>query len=216
MEFKNKLDAAEVSMMDAMFDEMLDDSMNTNIGDSSYTEEDGATDKEISPAVKGILDKVNGEKETKSSIFINGPKTFDEKTLEEKLSDIYEEYKADTTITLSNIRDISFRTAAIRGRWCSRMMAERVRYRRLKENLDTLKTELGKMVDEKAKTSSYLTAKMNRDKLINENEEVRKLLKEMYESKVLQDYFTYIHENLKDLCYVVKNSLQVLELERGI
>lgn len=216
MEFKSKIDAAEVSKMDAMFDEMLDDSMNMNIGDSSYAEEDEATNKEISPVVKGILDKVNGEKETKSSIFLNGPKTFDEKTLEEKLSDIYEEYKADTTITLSNIRDISFRTAAIRGRWCSRMMAERVRYRRLKENLDTLKAELGKMVDEKAKTSAYLTAKMNRDKLINENEEVKKLLKEMYESKILQDYFTYIHENLKDLCYVVKNSLQVLELERGI
>ena len=142
--------------------------------------------------------------------------TFDEKSLEEKMNDLYNEFKADTTITLSNIREVAFRTAAIKGRWCSRLMAERVRGRRLKETLDTLVAELGKIVDTKSAQTSYLAAKQSRDTVINSNKDVRKLKNDIYESKQLQDYLAMIYESVGDLGYVVKNSLQALELERGI
>ena len=132
------------------------------------------------------------------------------------MNDIYEEFKSDTTITLGNIKDIAFRTAAIKGRWCSRLMAERVRYRRLKESLDRLCEEIGKLVDKNNKSSSYLSARQNRESVINSDENVKKLKMEMMESKQLQDYLTLIYESIKDLGYIVKNSLDALNLERGI
>ena len=95
-------------------------------------------------------------------------------------------------------------------------MAERVRCRRLKEALDTLVEELGKVVDSKMKSVSYLGAKQGRDNMINSNEEVKKLRNDMYESKQLQDYLTMIYESIGDLGYVVKNSLDALNLERGL
>lgn len=221
MEFKSTLDKKDVERMEESFDSIFEDSSDIAIGDV----ENDDIDKNAPIDGQHVDNKsVDGEITSKTdkntfkllNMFGSNPKTFNDKTLEEKMTDIYEEYKADTTITLSNIRDIAFRTAAIKGRWCSRLMAERVRYRRLKESLDVLVEEIGKMVDDKTRVSSYLSTKMNRDKFINDNEEVKRLRKEMYESKQLQDYYTFIYECIGDLGYVVKNSLSVLELERGI
>lgn len=221
MEFKSTLDKKDVERMEESFDSIFEDGSDIAIGDIGNDDIDETTPMDDKNADGKTVGEEMASKSDKHAfklpnMFGSHPKTFNDKTLEEKMTDIYEEYKADTTITLSNIRDIAFRTAAIKGRWCSRLMAERVRYRRLKEALDVLVEEIGKMVDDKARTSSYLSTKMNRDKFINDNEEVKRLRKEMYESKQLQDYYTFIYECIGDLGYVVKNSLSVLELERGI
>lgn len=210
---KNHIDSDDLKSFDSMFEE----SMESNIGDSISF--DGKTDDSQYEAISD--DRCtnpydNGVATVKTNIFLGNNKTFDEKSLEEKMNDIYEEFKADTTITIGNIKDIAFRTAAIKGRWCSRLMAERVRYRRLKESLDRLCDELGKLVDKNNKSSSYLSARQNRESVINSDENVKNLKREMSESKNLQDYLTLIYESIKDLGYIVKNSIDALNLERGI
>lgn len=201
------------------FDSMFEESIESNIGDNLIVSENSA---DISGDMIDISDEKYVNTYNKRSeapdinLFLGKNKTFEEKSLEEKMNDIYEEFKSDTTITLGNIKDIAFRTAAIKGRWCSRLMAERVRYRRLKESLDRLCEEIGKLVDKNNKSSSYLSARQNRESVINSDENVKKLKMEMMESKQLQDYLTLIYESIKDLGYIVKNSLDALNLERGI
>ena len=201
------------------FDSMFEESIESNIGDNLIVSENSA---DISGDMIDISDEKHVNTYNKRSeapdinLFLGKNKTFEEKSLEEKMNDIYEEFKSDTTITLGNIKDIAFRTAAIKGRWCSRLMAERVRYRRLKESLDRLCEEIGKLVDKNNKSSSYLSARQNRESVINSDENVKKLKMEMMESKQLQDYLTLIYESIKDLGYIVKNSLDALNLERGI
>ena len=195
------------------FDDMLEEGLETGIGDRSGEEDrpephsDIESPENLEKRVDSIAERFFSGK---------GAATSSKKTLEEKMEDIYEEFKADTTITVANIRDIAFRTAAIKGRWCSRLMAERVRSKRIKETLDAVVEELGKIVDGTVGPTSYLGARQSRENIVNQNESVKALRAELYESKQLQDYLTMVNESIRDLGYVVKNSLDALNLERGL
>lgn len=212
---KNRIEEDDLKSFDSMFDESVESNIGDNLIESENNED--VTEDMIGVSDEKCTNPYNKRSEVPDiNLFLGKNKTFEEKSLEEKMNDIYEEFKSDTTITLGNIKDIAFRTAAIKGRWCSRLMAERVRYRRLKESLDRLCEEIGKLVDKNNKSSSYLSARQNRESVINSDENVKKLKIEMMESKQLQDYLTLIYESIKDLGYIVKNSLDALNLERGI
>lgn len=200
MELRDKIEDST----EQEWDLMLDNSIESAISDSNIDE----SEKNIEYSDEKIE---NNHKSSTISFEV-----FDDKSLEEKLNDIYEEFKSDTTITIANIKDVAFRTAAIKGRWCSRLMAEKVRYKRLEDSLNRLKEELGKVFDSNLKTAPYLEGKYARDNMINSNEKVKSIREKMRESKDIQEYLAKIYESVGDLGFVVKNSLDALKLERGI
>lgn len=202
----------------ADFDDMLNQSLETNIEDVADVDDEIDTDANESCHECADVD-LFGTKSSKNMIkngHLDANSLVKEKSLEDKLNDIYNEYLQDTTITLANIKDISFREAAIKGRWCSRLMAERVRCRRLTQTLEALMKELTEMASSQGVPKSYLNAKMQRDNVINSNAEVVNLRREISESKEIQDFLSKLYECIKGLGYTVKNSLDILNLERGV
>ena len=133
------------------------------------------------------------------------------------MNDIHNEFLADVTITVANIKDIAFREAAIKGRWCSRLMAERVRKRRLVQTLNSLIEELNGIAASKSVgNGSYLAGRKSIKGAIDSNPEVVALRKEISESNEIEKYLSDLYDCIKGLGYTVKNSLDVLNLERGI
>lgn len=207
------------------FDQMLDESLSTAVGEAEYEnlEEEDKTEvsDDISSNIRNIEDELNlfssGNPRQKPYSAEIEQKSFGSKSLEEKMNDIHNEFLGDVTITLANIKDIAFREAAIKGRWCSRLMAERVRKRRLIQTLNTLIEELNEIANSKSpQNSSFLAGKRSMKSAIDSNPEVIALRKEISESNEIEKYLTDLNECIRGLGYTVKNSLDVLNLERGI
>lgn len=191
-------------------DQILDESLSASIGDSEYEVSDTCDKKECSENVNSKNIKID-------SSFNSSTKEFGEKTLEEKMNDIHNEFLEDATITIANIKDIAFREAAIKGRWCSRLMAERVRKRRLIQALNSLIEELNEIANSNiSNNGSYLAGRRNVKNIIDTNPEVIALRKEISESNEIEKYLSDLNECIRGLGYTVKNSLDVLNLERGI
>ena len=191
-------------------DQILDESLSASIGDSEYEVSDTCDKKECS-------ENVNSKNIEIDSSFNSSVKEFGEKTLEEKMNDIHNEFLEDATITIANIKDIAFREAAIKGRWCSRLMAERVRKRRLIQALNSLIEELNEIANSNiSNNGSYLAGRRNVKNIIDTNPEVIALRKEISESNEIEKYLSDLNECIRGLGYTVKNSLDVLNLERGI
>ena len=209
------------------FDQMLDESLSTAVGEAEYDNSCGESDKiENNDSVQTNImkndDELNlfpnsGNSQQKSDSADIEQKSFGSKTLEEKMNDIHNEFLGDVTITIANIKDIAFREAAIKGRWCSRLMAERVRKRRLVQTLNTLMEELNEIANSKTvQNGSYLAGRRSVKDAIDSNPEVIALRKEISESNEIEKYLTDLNECIRGLGYTVKNSLDVLNLERGI
>ena len=207
------------------FDQMLDESLSTAVGEAEYEnlekEDKTEVSDDISSNIRNIGDELNlfssGNHRQKPDSAEIEQKSFGSKTLEEKMNDIHNEFLGDVTITLANIKDIAFREAAIKGRWCSRLMAERVRKRRLIQTLNTLIEELNEIANSKSpQNSSFLVGKRSMKSAIDSNPEVIALRKEISESNEIEKYLTDLNECIRGLGYTVKNSLDVLNLERGI
>lgn len=206
------------------FDKMFDESMSTAVGDSdesyngenmdSESKSEDVSDFFEKPESSNMFLDNNSAKSSVSKSFI------EEKSLEEKLNDIYNEFIEDTTITIANIKDIAFREAAIKGRWCSRLMAERVRGKRLRQALDTLLNDLKNIANSKSSEKSFLlSAQRQKDAVmtaINENAQVIALRNEISDSKEIEQFLSKLYDCISGLGYTVKNSLDVLNLERGI
>lgn len=191
-------------------DQILDESLSASIGDSEYEVSDTCDKKECS-------ENVNSKNIEIDSSFNSSVKEFGEKTLEEKMNDIHNEFLEDATITIANIKDIAFREAAIKGRWCSRLMAERVRKRRLIQALNSLIEELNEIANSNiSNNGSYLAGRRNVKNIIDTNPEVIALRKEISESNEIEKYLSDLNECIRGLGYTVKNSIDVLNLERGI
>lgn len=204
-----KSEISENDMED--FDKMVEDGLSVPLGETEYSNViEKEKPKEQSPD-SHILENEN--KKTK----INGKNVdFDKKSFEDRLNDIYNEFLEDATITIANIKDRAFREAAIKGRWCSRLMAEKVKGKRLKQSLEKLINDIKSMANSKKDADSYLMAKYNVDSIVNSNKEVISLRNEIYESRETEEFLSQLYDCIKGLGYTIKNSLDVLNLEMGI
>lgn len=133
---------------------------------------------------------------------------------DEYMEQIRLEFEKDTTLTIGNLKDKSLMEAQIKGKWASKLMAERIKGKAMKKNLDELMEKLGQMYDKS--DSSYLSSKLQKDKMINANSEVKKLRTLISNNRQVQDMMELYWEVIKGLGFTIKNSIDAVKLEMGI
>lgn len=133
---------------------------------------------------------------------------------DEYMEQIRLEFEKDTTLTIGNLKDKSLMEAQIKGKWASKLMAERIKGKAMKKNLDELMEKLGQMYDKS--DSSYLSSKLQKDKMINANSEVKKLRTLISNNRQVQDMMELYWEVIKGLGFTIKNSIEAVKLEMGI
>lgn len=198
------------------FDKMVEDSLSVPLGNTEYSNDNKENEIEAETCKKSELKLSETKNKTKTTKTDGKNIDFDKKSFEDRLNDIYNEFLEDATITIANIKDRAFREAAIKGRWCSRLMAEKVKGKRLKQSLEKLINDIKSMANSKKDADSYLMAKYNVDSIVNSNKEVISLRNEIYESRETEEFLSQLYDCIKGLGYTIKNSLDVLNLEMGI
>ena len=133
---------------------------------------------------------------------------------DEYMEQIRLEFEKDTTLTIGNLKDKSLMEAQIKGKWASKLMAERIKGKAMKKNLDELMEKLGQMYDKS--DSSYLSSKLQKDKMINANSEVKKLRTLISNNRQVQDMMELYWEVIKGLGVTIKNRIEAVKLEMGI
>lgn len=174
-------------------DDSFSDSLNTKLGDAAKNDEQKSL-KEKDVAVR------------------------EEKTNLEKMKEaIDSEFSEDTVITIANLREKSQMESAIKGKWASKLMAEKVRGIRLRKKLELLCSGLEKMYSESRTTpSSYLNSRRATDSMLNENKDVRSLRIAVEDNKLIVEYLERLWVAIQGFGYTIRNSIESAKLEMGI
>lgn len=168
------------------------------------------SDDEISNSIDKSDKKVESNNQNQNSSHLNeGPNEFDD-----YMEKIRLEFEQDTTLTIGNLKDKSLMEAQIKGKWASKLMAERIKGKAMKKNLDELMDKLGQLYDKS--DSSYLSSKMQKEKMINANSEVKKLRIMISNNRQVQDMMELYWEVIKGLGFTIKNSIEAVKLEMGL
>ena len=137
--------------------------------------------------------------------------------LEKMKESIDEEFNEDTVITIGNLREKSQMESAIKGKWASKLMAEKVRGIRLRKKLEMLCSGLEKMYSESRTTpSSYLNSRRATDSMLNENKDVRSLRMAIDDNKLIVEYLERLWTAIQGFGYTIRNSIESAKLEMGI
>ena len=119
------------------------------------------------------------------------------------------ELRDDLTLTHSNLKEKSLTVSAIRTKWLNYYFLEKSNLKRIKAKKDEiLKAKLGSGVQK-----SILPMK-NADKISQEDENIRKLdaMNEIVKNNI--DFLERAMNILNDFPFTIKNSIDILKLER--
>ena len=151
------------------------------------------SDDEISNSIDTSDKKVESNNQNQNSSHLNeGANEFDD-----YMEKIRLEFEQDTTLTIGNLKDKSLMEAQIKGKWASKLMAERIKGKAMKKNLDELMDKLGQLYDNS--DTSYLSSKMQKEKMINANSEVKKLRIMISNNRQVQDMMELYWEVIKPI-----------------
>lgn len=129
----------------------------------------------------------------------------------DSLNSYVNEFNDDININLTNIREKSMLVSSIRSKWLMYFFKE-------KENLDKIKTKKHEILEKRLtdvvpnQTESILKIR-NEEKLANDKN-IKLLTKLENNTKACLDYIEYAMNILNDFNFQIKNSIDILKLEK--
>lgn len=129
----------------------------------------------------------------------------------ESLNSYVSEFNNDIDVNLTNIREKSMLVSSIRSKWLMYFFKE-------KENLDKIKTKKHEILEKRLtdvipnQTDSILKIR-NEEKLANDKT-IKVLTKLENNTKACLDYIEYAMNILNDFNFQIKNSIDILKLEK--
>ena len=128
----------------------------------------------------------------------------------QSLDSYVKEFNEDINITLTNIREKSMLVSSIRSKWLMYFFKE-------KENLEKIKNKKKEVLEKKltdfGKDVSILKIK-NEEEVIKSSKAIQVLSKLESDNKACLDYIEYAMNILNDFNFQIKNSIDLLKLEK--
>lgn len=126
------------------------------------------------------------------------------------------EFAADTTITVGNLSEKSKMESAIKGKWASKLMAEKIRGNRLRSMLMELRDGLDREASNARARGGFLGSRRSADAAAAGNPEIRNLQRAIQDNQLVVEHLDRLWEAVQGFGYTLKNSIDVTKLEMGI
>jgi hypothetical protein len=133
-----------------------------------------------------------------------------EKTIDIKNNDFknyMNEFKEDTSLSLSNIREKSLMVSSMRAKWLGYYMAE-------KENLQRIQKTKANLLAKKVETGSSVLRLKNEDSLLQNDETMKKLNTLQDITKENLDFLERAMNIMADFGFSIKNTVEILKLQQ--
>lgn len=128
----------------------------------------------------------------------------------QSLDSYVKEFNDDIRINLSNLREKSMLVSSIRSKWLMYFFKER-------ENLDKIKTKKSEVLEKKLTdfSGNVSILKQKQEEDVSKNSKTIKLLNKLEsDTKACLDYIEYAMNILNDFNFQIKNSIDILKLEK--